>query len=342
MDLYHYDHKNIRYNLEPIIKNNNAEEFGLTYDSPYQTGLKSNDTVYARLLLNKETAYKENYIPGNNNRKNKSDLLILIHGFSTSDKKLKKYYRFLNKMNSRGLSTIFLNLPFHLNRTPEGEKSGDRLIYFDDLQTLLFFHQSVLDIIKLIDIAHRIININNIFICGASLGSMISLIAMANDKRIDKGVFLIGGGNWEEIHWKGALRFILRGNCIYRDKEYRNYTRRKACSEIYSHFPEFMEEIKKLRNKNIRIDLQDTPELKKATKKMCFLCDPLAFAHKIKPENVMMINSRLDFYFSRKSTNQLWEELGKPEIHWLNSLHSSKILNNRKIFTEINNFLQST
>ncbi len=342
MDLYHYDHKNLEYKIKAKGKKDYIEEYELTYDSPYQTGLKSNDRVYTQLFLNKDRINKRIYSSNNKNNKNGTNFLILLHGFSTSKKKLKKYYRFLNKMNSSGFSTIFINLPFHLNRTPEGEKSGDRLIYFDDLQTLLFFHQSVVDIIKLIDIIPGIINIKNIFICGASLGSMISLVAMANDKRIDKGIFLIGGGNWEEIHWKGVLRFFLKGNCIYRDKEYGNQTRREACSKIYSHFPEFMEKMKELQNKTIKIDLKDLPELKKVTKKMCFLCDPLAFAHKIKPENVLMINSRFDLYFSRKSTNQLWEELGKPKIHWLNKLHSSEILNNGKIFKKITNFLQNT
>jgi hypothetical protein len=339
MELYRYDHKDLEYRLRLLAERGGFEEYELTYDSPYQTGLESNDRVYARLFLNKDSANKETH---NQNDNKKSNLLIMIHGFSTSKKKLERYYYFLNNMNSNGFSTAFINLPFHLNRTPEGEKSGERLIYFDDLQTLLFFHQSVLDIIKLIDIIPSIINFKNIFICGISLGSMISLVTMAHDKRINKGIFLIGGGNWHEIHWKGALRFILKGNCIYRDEDYKNRKRKEACEEIYSNFPEFIKKIKELQDRPIKIKMQDLPELKKVTKKMCFLCDPLAFAHKIAPKNALMINSRFDLYFSRKSINQLWEELGRPKIRWLNKFHSSEILNNGKIFKEINEFLQDT
>jgi hypothetical protein len=35
----------------------------------------------------------------------------------------------------------------------------------------------------------------------------------------------------------------------------------------------------------------------------------------------------------------LWKELGRPKIYWLNSLHSSKILNNEKTIARIKRFL---
>lgn len=339
-ELYNYNKSNPDYNLEESdAKNNFIREYILTYNSPYQTGLEINDRAYARLFLNKEIIKsktgKSNKTAGNEGK----SFLILAHGFSTAKKKLERYYSFINEMTLNNLSCAFINLPFHLNRTPNGEKSGERLIYFDDIQTLLFFHQSVVDIRRLADIITEIINVKNIYICGISMGSMISLITMANDERIKRGVFLIGGGNWEEIHWKGILRFILRGNCIYQDKRYNNKTRREACREIYSCFPEFLKEFKKLQCKNINIDFKELPELKKVTGRMCFLCDPLAFAHKINPRNVLMINSRFDFYFSRKSTIQLWKELGRPEICWLNKSHTSSILTSKKIISKIQDFL---
>ncbi len=346
MDLYRYDHKKLSYSLEETGKKSNGiKEYKLTYNSPYQTGIEANDTVHVRLFLNKDLVKEKNHNLNNNsshNNNNNNHILILVHGFSSSKRKLINYYGFIDKMNSNNISCAFINLPYHLDRTPTGEKSGERLIYFDDVGTLLFFHQSVVDIKKLIDILSRITASKNIYICGISLGSMISMIAMANENRIDKGVFLLGGGNWEEIHWRGILRFVLKGNCTYGDKKYKNKTRRETCREIYSGFPGFLEKIKKSNYKNIKMDLENLPELKEATTKMCFLCDPLAFTSKIKPRKIFMINSRFDFYFSRKSTNQLWEELGKPKIHWLNKLHSGKILTNEKIIMEIKNFLLDT
>ncbi len=351
MFLYDYDHNTTGYCLEEINKDSNpVQRYSLTYDSPYQTGIEVNDRVHAQLFLNINNINKNTDNPCNDSRNNIpgisnssiNNILILIHGFSTSEIKLKNYYSFINKMNSGNISCAFINLPLHLNRTPGNEKSGERLKNFNDVETLRFFHQSVVDIRRLIDILTEKWKIGNISICGISMGSMVSLITMANDNRIKKGIFLIGGGNWEEVHWKGILRFFLRGNCIYKDSKYKNKTRREACREIYSGFPEFLEEFKKIKSEKIKFNLEGLPELKKAALKRCFLCDPLAFAHKIQPSNALMINSRYDFYFSKTSTGQLWEELGRPEIYWLNKLHTSKILRNEKIATKIKNFILKT
>ena len=202
------------------------------------------------------------------------------------------------------------------------------------MATLKFFHQSVVDVKKLIDILLKKLPVKNIYTCGISLGSIVSLITMANDNRISKGVFLLSGGNWEEIHRKGISKFIIKGNCI---SNY--YSRRKEYREAYSHFPEFIREFKKLKNKKIKTDFYEVPDLKKVTARMCFLCDPLAFAHKINPEKVLMINAKFDLYFPKTSTIQLWKELGKPKIHWLNTLHTSNILTNKNVITEIQQFL---
>jgi len=337
MKLYHYNHIESDYKLEEIDKEDGSvKKYKLSYRSPYKTGIEINDTVYAELFINKENG-KKNI----SDSKNKN-FLILVHGFSTRKKKLSNYYHFINKMNENNISCGFINMPFHLNRTPPGEKSGERLIYYNDTETLYFFHQCVIDVKKLIDILLKNFSFKKIFICGVSLGGMVSLITMANDNRINKGVFLISGGNWEEIHWKGILRFALKGNCTYGEKKYEDKTNREVCREIYSSFPNFLKKIKEIKYEKIRMDLKGLPDLKKVTTKMCFLCDPLAFAHRIKPKKVLMINSTFDFYFPKNSSLQLWEELGRPKICWLNKLHSSSILNDKKVIKEIKHFLLDT
>ena len=344
MELYNYNkNENLKYHIEKVkkglLKDSSFQKFILTYMSPYKTGIEENDEVHCELFLNKDSSL-DAAIKANINHTNSTQpetnnpLLISIHGFSSKKDRMDNYYYFINKILEKNINCAFINLPLHLYRTPRGEESGERLIYFDDKQTLEFFHQSVVDIMKFIDIILNILPIKSINICGLSLGSMVSLITMANDRRINKGIFLIGGGNWHEIHWNSGLRFILKGNCSEEGQ-----TTREKCREFYSNFPDFLNEFKKISSKKIPLDLKKYPELKKVTTKMCFLCDPLAFAHKINPNNVLMINSKFDFYFPKKSTLQLWEELGKPEIHWLNSLHSSKIITNAKVIKTISDFI---
>jgi hypothetical protein len=326
MYLYHYNYKKPEYVLKELKQvTSPVKNYRLTYYSPYCTGIEVNDKVCVRLFLNEKVELKKT--TGHN-------ILILIHGFSSKKKSTDNYYNFAGKIISTDLSCAFINMPFHLSRTPDGEKSGQRMIYYDDVDTLKFFHQCVVDIKRLIDVLQEILPPKNIYICGSSLGSMVALVTMANEPRINKGVFLLGGGNWEEIHWNGILKLILKGDCTHKGKNVR-----EECRRSYSNFPKFLSELKKLKNKKINMDLKSLPGLKKTASKMCFLCDPLAFAHKISPDKVLMINSKFDFYFPKKSTQQLWKELGRPKIHWLNTLHSSKILNNENIIAKIKQFL---
>lgn len=322
----------------------------LSYDSPYSTGIKQNDTVIAEIFAKKETVeeysheagkaeYPLSAISGKTGKifKNPAGIIILVHGFSTSSGRTGNYYYFAKWMALHDTPCIFINLPFHLHRTPAGERSGERLIYYDDVETLEFFHQSVVDIKKLLDILDLISSPSGIYICGISLGSMVSVIIMALEKRIEKGVFLIGGGNWEEVHWKGVLRYILKGNCTKKA-----VTTRQDCHKIYKNFPCFLDVFKNIKDgPDITFSLEDYPELKETVSKYCFLCDPVAFAHRLDREKVLLINSKIDLYFSKRSTLQLWEAIGKPRIIWLNSMHSSKILTRDRIINEISDFINS-
>ncbi|MCG9479328.1 MAG: lysophospholipase [Actinomycetia bacterium] len=297
-----------------------AFTYKLQYRSPYVTGNKLNDRVYCEI-----------YSP--DRLQQPSRLLIFLHGFSTRKNKMDNYYHFIKQAVNHGYTCAFPNLPLHLNRAPEDSQSGKELIYYDDLDTMEYFHQCVVDIRRLIDIMHNW-PVTTIHICGLSMGSIVSVLTMAHEPRIDKGVLLIGGAHWEQIHWNGILRFVLKGNCADHGK-----INRSKCHSYYSHFPAFLKQFKASGNGDIDTEKlkSDSPDLAK----MCFLCDPLAFAHRLDPQQILMINARFDFYFSRKSTLMLHKELGQPEIHWMANFHSSKILTDSRVINKIFSFFKS-
>jgi hypothetical protein len=336
MELYNYNEKpDENYNLEEIssesLNKNGARKFVLTYDSPFKTGIKENDVVYSELFLSPDQiSQTQNH--------NFNPLIILVHGFNTKTYRLKNYYHFIDRVLQNNISCLFVNLPYHLCRTPEGENSGWRLIGSDDTGTTNFFHQAVSDIRKAINI------INNNFskskfdfsICGISLGGMVSVITMAWEKRIKKGAFLLCGGNWDEIYWNGIIKIISKSDVVKREK-----ITRKQASKFYVELPEFIAIYKKINPPSIDIELENYPELKKFVPKKWFLCDPLTFGHKIRADDVLMINSKFDFFFNKESVLQLWQELGNPKLYWLNSLHSSAVLTNKKVQNLIFNFILS-
>jgi hypothetical protein len=311
------------------------KKFVLKFRSPFKTDSKRNDTVYSELFLKEDSLSKG---PANTThpRQIRDPLLILVHGFGTNNHKLKNYYKFMGKMLQNDISCLFINLPFHLKRTPEGEKSGERMILFDDMQTLEFFNQAVLDIRKAAVILSDLLSPPSINICGISLGSMIATIAKSFDNNISKAVLVIGGGNWNQIHWNGFMRFVLKGNCLDGGK-----ITKERCASYYQGFEGFVSELKKTGPKKIDSELDGHPGLKDVCSKYCFLCDPVAFAHRINAEDVLMINAKFDHVFSRSSTNHLWEELSRPKICWLNYIHKTDIINRLVSLKNIISFLKN-
>jgi len=323
----------------------NILKFNITFKSPYETGIPHNDSVYSELFLRKSflknninlDTESDNLLNILENFDNEIKLVILVHGFSTKDRKLNVYYTFIKNLLNNNFACFFINLPFHLNRTVKNEVSGGRLIYYDDLETLKFFHQCVVDIRKSIDVIEYLINPKIINICGISLGSMVSVITMAVEKRIKKGALIIGGGHWEEIHWNGILKLVLRGNCANE-----GIINRNKCHEYYSNYFNFLENFKKEKLTYSISELQKDYSSDPHCIKKCYLCDPLTFAHMINPENVVMINSNLDHFFTKRSTKLLWEELGKPKIYWFNYPHMSSILNKKAVFNIILKFFNES
>jgi len=352
MILYNYIKDDSEFKIAPLYLKDkiNADSvlgYSLFFKSPYESSSEINNNVYTELFFKKEffiktpdakSPYRKNFIEDYFKYYNKDiPLLIFLHGFSTKDEKLKNYYRFINNILNLDIACLFINLPFHLSRRPQSEASGSRIIYYDDVDTLLFFHQCVVDVRKAIDIVERTISPDEINICGISLGSIVSVISMAVDKRIDKGILMLGGGNWKEIHWGGILRYVLKGNCAGNE----TITREK-CGIYYSNFSKFLEKVKSLNPDSLTMEINEEDNLKKLCTKKCYLCDPLVFAYKINPEKVLMLNSRLDHLFSKKSSLMLWEELGRPEIHWFNYFHLSRILNKKLILKNIAAFLKKS
>jgi len=344
MELYTYNKDNLDYSLN--FKKSYKSSSGIVYHkhilnfkSAYSTGIQENDMVYCELYSKKKVYRKasgkktSSTVSNYTKTSQHAPLVIFLHGFATNDKKIENYSSFIKKLMDFNINCLFINLPFHLNRRPANELSGKRLIYFDDKETLLFFHQSVVDIRKSLDVLENIISTKKVYLLGISLGSMISSVAAAFEPKIDKTILVLGGGRWEEVHWNGILKYILKGNC----DDDRIMTKSK-CHDHYLNFDAFSQKLKEENPDRITFDLEGNPEIKNHCAKKCFLCDPIAFAYKINPKNIMMINSRIDHFFSKKSTVKLWDSLGKPEIYWLNYPHVSKIISRKNVFERIIQF----
>jgi len=348
--LYRYEEeKDIGFEiLEPkgYFKKNRRATFEnsgyvIRYDSAIKTGDANNDVVHSeffipdniqpvgagsKIIFSKQTDSLTN-----------QKIIILLHGFNSTQWWLHHFYHFIKKAINNNFAVLFINLPYHLNRTPEGEQSGQRLIKSRDRELLEFFDQAVKDIQKAIIVLKKAFGATTcpgFYICGLSLGGMVASVTSAWEPEIKKSILMECGGNWDDIYWNSFVRLILRGTFIDKDK-----IKRKQAADFYSVHPSFIEELRKINPSQIEASLSEFPGLSAYPQKTMFLSDPLTFAYRANPENILMINAKYDILFCRSSTEKLWCGLGKPEIIWLNGFHGTGMLVNKFVIKKIFDFI---
>ncbi|NOZ63995.1 MAG: alpha/beta hydrolase [Caldiserica bacterium] len=210
-------------------------------------------------------------------------LLIFIHGLGITEKKKDFLLRSFLPLVKNGHPLLFYTLPGHLSRKQGNKKDNWRM---DDAEFLRFFVQSVKEIRGLMDWFGE----EQFDVLGISMGGMIGTVAMAMDERVQKGVFLLTGGNLEKILWRGVMRFVLPKDCD-----------RETCHMLHLRYQEILEKGR----------LEELAELPR----FCFLYDPLTFAHLLRGKDVLMVNGLLDGVINLSSAYELRRRMGNPS--WL-------------------------
>lgn len=272
-------------------------------------------TAHPTSYQENNTAWGEYFVPANGGR---FPFVILLHGMG--DQTLLPCKMLARHLAKKGIASFVLYLPFHSRRTPEVMKRKFLPSSVDNW--LEVFQVSVADVRQVIDWAggRKELDDKQIALIGMSLGGFVSTIAMGIDKRIMAGVFLVTGGNLEEITWNGKSRATRQGHdCT-----------RAECRNIYSRYPQYLAEVAQ-------------KGFEKATPaKECFLFDPMTFAGYLRGRPILMINALWDLAIPRRSTLDFWEACGRPLIIWFPSTHLTIYLWYPFISRKLTAFLQST
>ncbi len=258
----------------------------LTFRSPKSSGIDVVDNAKA-LFFN---------VKSKNN-----EAIIFVHGTGQRNFDHLKYYPEL--FSKSGYPTLMPVLPYHFERTPPGKKSGTAFIKGTDVELAQRFDQAVTDILTCVDFLENE-GFKKINIMGFSFGGMISVIAMAIDKRVEKGVFVVTGGNYEYITWKSVATKILRIS----------YEENKECNPQKCALKHLAFD-KSARNCHFLSDLKNMP--------ICFTYDPSIFAHLIPPRKTLFFKAAFDPFIPSASSDDLWKRLGKPKRYVLPSGHLS-------------------
>ena len=272
-------------------------------------------TAHPTSYQENNTALGEYFVPSSGDS---FPLVIILHGLG--DRTLIPCRMLARHLARKGIASFVLYLVFHSRRTPQVMK--EQSLTLTAGEWLEAFQISVIDVRQVIDWARGRAEIDDqlVAVVGISLGGFVSSIVMGIDKRIMAGVFLVTGGNLEEITWKGKNRAIRQGHSCTQEE----------CHNVYGHYPQYLAEVTQKGFENV------TPT------KECFLFDPVTFAPYLCGRPVLMINALWDGIIPRRSTLDFWEACGRPRIMWLPATHVTIHLWYPLISRKIAAFLQST
>jgi hypothetical protein len=284
-EIYKYKKIETLPDIEFMGSNKDFSEYEIQFESPVKipviTEVNKAFAHYFKLKQSKEA----------------KALCIILHGHGSRG--LSSTFYFAKKFAKHGIKSVLLELPFHGKRKAAGVTDGTGFFVLDSIGMLNRFRQSVIDTRTLIDFAEDGIfeKVEHIFIFGVSLGGMIASITMGTDSRIEKGIFLLAGGDIEGMFWKSIAMLPLR-----------QYVYKIASGE----------EIKKAETEYERIDR---------------LYDPLTFGQFIKPRKVLMFNGMFDYVIPKFASQKLKEAIGTAESIYLPAGHGS-ILVYRKFIAQ--------
>ncbi len=259
------------------------------YLSPLRSPYRENNRVYAFHWTPREGR--------------KMLAIVVLHGLGVQVLLLEKLVcRVLLRW---GFDAVLFILPYHLERTPRGARSGSHFFSLDRQRSFDAFRQAVVDLRCLGDYLSR--KGLSLAAWGTSLGGILLNTLMGVDDRYKVGISISAGGNINRMVWEGLMgRFVkvfLKSKGV-REDHYQESLR------------EFEDFLKRIREKG------DIPE----PKWEWWLLDPLTYAHLNRPRTILMFNGLLDMIVPRLSALELSSALEGARICWLPAGHFTMVL----------------
>lgn len=117
-----------------------------------------------------------------------------------------------NSLAKRGVASFIMTLPFHLQRTPPGVRSGQLLLTTDLSAMVLTMKQAICDIQRTVDWvrARPEVHAGRIGIAGVSLGALIGALFLGVDDRWAAAALALGGADLAGILWNSPLTSDIR------------------------------------------------------------------------------------------------------------------------------------
>jgi cephalosporin-C deacetylase-like acetyl esterase len=177
------------YDLTPVLATPHYTVSKLRFPSPIETPDVENNTVHA-----------EYFAPIGSDLKRPAVVVLHILG---SDFPLSRYMA--ARLADRGIAALFVKLPYYGERRPPDRPgvSSKRFLSGDVERSVSAMRQGVCDVRRAVSWLQSRPDIDGtrIAVAGISLGGIVSSVAVAVDPVIQRGVFLLAGGDLSMILW---------------------------------------------------------------------------------------------------------------------------------------------
>jgi dienelactone hydrolase len=255
------------------------------FPTPLPGEIKANNLVQAHVLM----ANRE-----------RSAVVVLLHYWGASD--LNNERQLAQRLARNGISSVILEMPYHLSRAPLGTRSGELAVTPDPVRLRSTMIQATQEVQRAIDWIETRPEFDpmHIGLCGTSLGGIVGSLVFAVEPRISAYASVLGGAQISRIVWRSSR--------LARERE----TLRSAGWDEKGLVAEF-------------VDVEPTTYLKADD-----------------PRPSYVIGARYDTVIPRDCTQALIKGLGDPEVLWLRTGHYGGALVQSSIHTSVTNFFSKT
>jgi dienelactone hydrolase len=174
--------------MEHVASWGAGEEYVTTFPSAVASENPENENVPIHILLPKSGRAP---FPS----------VVILHYWGALNRNVERQQAL--ELNKRGIAAILMTLPYHLERTPKGTRSGELAIQPDPEKLKTTLLQSVQDTRRAVDFVQSRTEFdpNKIGVSGLSLGAIVASLVYGMEPRISHAAFVLGGVDIAHILW---------------------------------------------------------------------------------------------------------------------------------------------
>ncbi|MBS1724012.1 MAG: alpha/beta hydrolase family protein [Armatimonadetes bacterium] len=268
-----------------------SDEFSRVYEetfpSDFVTPYPENSNVHLRVFLPTDV---QKPVPA----------VVILHYWGATDLSLES--NIARELNNLGIAGVVMTLPYHLQRTPKGSRSGEMALQSDPSRLVGMMVQSTHDVRRTVDwIQSRPeFEKNKVALAGTSLGGMVASLAYGIEKRFVVGSFALAGVDLAGIFWESSKAVTQREEM-----------RRKGMTE-----------------ERLRRELEAV--------------EPAQYLDKNDGRRELVIAASLDSVVPPKFARMLAQALGEPSEVWLSTGHYGGALARGRIVRTVARFFESS